>query len=112
MTETDNMTLNEIATIRNILVGTQMQNLESETVKLKQTLDLDLEEIRTAIDNLNSKLEVIKQETNDRLTKLENFIVSKSQETSNELQQQEKRSRAELSNAFLALSKTFKEVDS
>ncbi|MEM0993986.1 MAG: hypothetical protein AAF847_17670 [Bacteroidota bacterium] len=109
MTETKDMTLNEIATIRNILVGKEMGDLEGDLAKLKSQLSLDLEDIRTAIDNVNQKIEQLRQQTEERFSALEQLLTTSNQDLGQAISTLERKNNEQLSNAFLQLSNAFAE---
>ncbi|MEM9887402.1 MAG: hypothetical protein AAF849_16020 [Bacteroidota bacterium] len=107
MTETKDMTFNEIATIRNILVGKEMGNLEGDLAMLKKQLSADLDEIRTAIDNINKKIEHVKQQSEERFDQLEQLLNASDKNRRVELADIKQKNRQELSDAFLQLSNIF-----
>lgn len=105
MPEESNMTFNEIATIRDILVGSQMKNVAQQLADLQQLSFSNIGELKAIIENLKEEITTLKQETNHRLEELENTLKTTQAQSRSELLASEKRNTEQLSNTFLDLGK-------
>jgi DNA repair exonuclease SbcCD ATPase subunit len=102
-----NMSLNEIATIRDILVGKEMRNQESELQAFKVKMNEELAAIQTAIDQLNQKIEGVRQQTEEHFDQLKKQIQHQQEQTQQQMSDQQQQRRQEVADSFAQLSSIF-----
>ena len=102
-----NMSLNDIATIRNILVGKEMRDRENEFQSFKSEMAETLKSIETAIDQLNQKIESVRQETNEHFQQLNEQVHSDQKTMQHQLNHQNQQQHREIAAAFTHLSNAF-----
>lgn len=104
------MMLNEIATIRNILVGKQMQELENELNAFKEQIRQELETLRTSIDQLNQKIEANRRETSEHINYKANHLQEHSNHLHHTVLNEHQLHQQAIADAFLKISQTFQEL--
>lgn len=102
------MTLNEIATIRNILVGKQMQDLENELSAFKGEIKEEMETIRTSIDQLNQKIEATRREAFERIDHTNSSLRKQIDHVHHAALNQNQQQQRAIADAFSRVSETFR----
>jgi len=110
MAEAGAMNINEISTIRDILVGAQMKNIDEQLDTIRQDNASNLAEIKKAIDDLGTAIDNLRQQTNQRLDQLEVSLEKAQQHTANELATLKAKNKEQLSSAFLNLGKQISQL--
>ncbi|MEM1325572.1 MAG: hypothetical protein AAGI23_06440 [Bacteroidota bacterium] len=105
--DSTNMSLNDIATIRNILVGKEMRDKETEFQTYQAKMTEELQAIRTAIDQLNQKIESFKQQTDEHFEQLETQVQREQENIQTQFSDKSQQQHREIAEAFAHLSTAF-----
>ena len=111
MAEAGAININEIATIREILVGTQLKGVDEQLEAIRQDNVSNLAEIKSALNDLGAAIDNLRQQTNQRLDQLEASLEHAQQHTSKELDNLKAKNKEQLSMAFLNLGKQISQLN-
>ncbi|MEL6718840.1 MAG: hypothetical protein AAFO82_02250 [Bacteroidota bacterium] len=110
MAEAVDMNTNEIATIRDILVGAQMKSIDEQLDAIRQENVTNMKDIKEALDNLGAAIDNLRQQTNQRLDQLEDSLERVKEQTAKELTTLKAKNKEQLSTAFLNLGKQISQL--
>lgn len=111
MAEGGAININEIATIREILVGAQLKGMEEQLGVIRKEEASNLAEIKSALNDLGAAIDNLRQQTNQRLDQLEAALEQSQQHTAKELDKLKVKNKEQLSTAFLNLGKQISQLN-
>lgn len=110
MAEAGAININEIATIRDILVGAQLKGVDEQLEAIRKDNASNLAEIKSALHDLGAAIDNLRQQTNQRLDQLEASLEQAQQHTAKELESLKAKNKEQLSTAFLNLGKQISQL--
>lgn len=102
--------MNEIATIREILVGTQLKGVDEQLEAIRKDNASNLVEIKNVLNELGAAIDNLRQQTNQRLDQIEASLEQAKQHTAKELESLKTKNKEQLSTAFLNLGKQISQL--
>lgn len=111
MAEAEAINMNEIATIREILVGAQLKGVDEQLEEIRKDNASNLAEIKNALNELGTAIDNLRQQTNHRLDQLEASLEQARQHTVKELDSLKAKNKEQLSTAFLTLGKQISQLN-